>query len=193
MMSTTMETTYYQSGSVLITSTRAEMAGRTFVMSNITSVSLVEIPPTPGCIIALLLGLSAGVVLAVLGFVTILISGISTSTASLIFLGVFFALFAFLWLRSLKTEYAVNLMSASGENRVVQSTDRKRIEEIVSAVKQAIIDSDVQKVEAVVGNQVSKAGDGILQRLELLKDMFESGVITAQDYEVKKAEILSHL
>ena len=68
MVSTAIETTYYQSGSVLITSTGAEMAGRTFVMSNITSVSLVEVPPSPGCFILLLFGSLGGVILAVLGF-----------------------------------------------------------------------------------------------------------------------------
>lgn len=188
-MSTAPEKTYYQSTNVLITSTRVEMAGKTFVMSNITSVSLATIPPSSGCA-TLLLGM--GVIMLLIGLIGVMGGDFDSLVISVVGVAIL-GLPGLLWLRSLKTEYAVNLSSASGETRAMQSGDRKQIEEIVAAIKEAIIDSGVQKVEAVAGGQINKSGDDELQRLKSLKAMLDSGVISTQEYEAKKAEILSKM
>jgi hypothetical protein len=187
-MSTPYEKIYYQSQNVLITSTRAEMAGKTFVMSNITSVNLATISPSTGC----------ATLLFVLG-ASMLVGGIfefvrgNTDLIVISIVGLILSLLGYFWVKSLKTEYAVNLSSASGETRIMQSTNKKQIEDIVAAIKQAVIDSGIQKVEAVAGRQIAESGDDTLLKLKTLKSMLDTGVITTQEYETKKTEILSKM
>jgi hypothetical protein len=66
-----------------------------------------------------------------------------TNTAGRLFrilLGLAIALGCLFWRSRLKPPYAVNLSSASGESRALQSKDKEKVERIVAAIKQAIIE-----------------------------------------------------
>ncbi len=56
-----------------------------------------------------------------------------------------------------------------------------------------MISDSVQKVEAVSAGQIAKPSDDILQKLQTLKELLDSGIITLQEYETKKAELLSRM
>lgn len=177
------EKIYYQKDNVLVTSTRAEMAGKTLVMSNITSVSLAVIPPDGGCATLIMIG----------GGLLVLVSLMAlTSMWPIALIGVGIAILGY-WLMPKDTTYAVNLSSSSGESRALQSPDKAYIEEIISAIKQAIVDSDVQKVETVASSQSSRLTDDTFEKLKSLNDMFAAGLITQQEYDAKKAEMLSRI
>ena len=176
------EKVYYQSPDVLITSARAEMAGKTFVMSNITSVNMVSIAPNR--VFASLL-LFLGMPLLIMG------AGLNDSAA--LVLGIIALVLGFLWYRALKMQYAVNLSSASGETRVVQSTNGGQIWRIVSAIKQAIIDGNVGNAQATTTGQMMPSSDNYTQKLTSLKGLLDSGVLSQQEYEAKKTEILSRI
>jgi hypothetical protein len=126
-----LEKAYYRSGEVLITNTRAEIAGRTFAMANITAVSLVTINPSLGGPIALLV---IGGCFALLGIPTL--AGIG---GVFLVMGIAAIVAGCAWWSTLKRSYAVNLSSASGESRAMQSQNREEIEPIMAAITQAII------------------------------------------------------
>lgn len=126
------EREYYKAGNVLVTSTRAEMDGRIFAMANVSAVSMTSTKPSPGCALLLLIG---GILAALGGITQIQDNGPGTLIA-----GVVAAALGFFWWRSLKTVYSINLGSASGETKGMQSTKRGDIEDIVAAIKQAMID-----------------------------------------------------
>lgn len=130
------EKEYYRSGNVLVTNARAEMGGRTFAMANVTAVSMATITPqTKGCALQLLLG-GAGFALITL----IAIVAGRSNHISYIVIGLLMAGTGFVWRQSLKVTYAVNLGSASGESRAMESKNRAEIERIVAAIKRAIIE-----------------------------------------------------
>lgn len=126
------EREYYKSGNVLVTATRAEMGGRTFAMANVSAVSMSSTKPSPGCALLLLVG---GALIALGGLGSLRDGGVGALIGGLVMAGL-----GFLWWRSLKTVYSVNLGSASGEAKAMQSTNREDIEQIVAAIKQAMID-----------------------------------------------------
>jgi hypothetical protein len=110
---------------LLITNTRAEMGGRTFAMANITAVSMGTADPAPaGCPITLLI---VGAVSALIGIPTL------TSFGG-IFLAIGIAAFVggSVWWKERKPSYSVNISSASGESRAMQSQNREEIEAIVT-------------------------------------------------------------
>jgi len=182
-MSANDEKIYYQKGNVLVTSTRAEMAGKTLVMSNITSVSLAQISPDTGCATWVMLGGGLLILLSLMGF---------KEMWSLALIGAVIAVVGYLVMPK-ETTYAVNLSSSSGEIRVLQSPNKAYIEEIISAIKQAIIDSGVQKVETVASSQFSQPTDDTFGKLKSLNDMLAAGLISQQEYDTKKAEMLSRI
>jgi hypothetical protein len=130
-MSQQEEREYYRSNAILITSARAEIGERTFSMANVTAVSMGTIPANTGC----------AVVLLIVGGLTILggLAAIGSTVAPLI-LGILIAGAGWMWLKSLKPTFVVNLGSASGEARAYQSRNRDEVAEIVNAIKRAIID-----------------------------------------------------
>ncbi len=126
------EKEYYRAGNVLITNARAEMGGRTFAMANVTAVSMATAKPSPGCAFVLL---ALGALVGIAGLASIADGGIVALA-----IGVVIAAVGFAWLKSLKPAYSVNLGSASGESRAMQSQNREEIEQIVDAIKRAIVE-----------------------------------------------------
>ena len=135
------EQEYYRSGDVLVTNTRAEMDGRTFAMANITAVSMTPVPNRgAGCLVGL--AIVGGLFIMLMGFsVTNTTNNLFlTNKLFLILLG--FAIFVgcLFWQSRLKPTYVVNISSASGESKALQSKDKENIERIVAAITQTIIE-----------------------------------------------------
>ena len=190
-MNNVSEKVYYQSKDVLITSTRAEMSGKTFVMANITSVSLSKSSSNHGCVNPL-------------GFVLLAIAVVSHGNGSdgvsfitvLLFLGGLSLIvinLSRMFTSKPTYKYTVILNSASGETKAMESTDENSVQLVIDAIKQAIIDGKVQKVEDVTSDSEVSASHDVLQKLQALKNLLDSGLITTQEYDAKKVEILSKM
>src|SRR5262245_47100181 len=105
------EKEYYRNGNVLVTNTRAELGDRTFVMANVTAVSMTTRPANYGFAGVLLL---VGAIFILSGFVGIPANGLPALFIGLT-LGLILCSIGFVWFRSLKPTYSVHLGSASGE------------------------------------------------------------------------------
>lgn len=123
------EKEYYRSGNVLITNTRAELGGRTFAMANVTAVSMAT---TGSSTFGPAVLLAAAVLVGSMG--------LSRGGAQQLVVGAVMAALAIWWIRSLKPTYSVNLGSASGESKALQSQNKAEIEQVVAAIQQAIIE-----------------------------------------------------
>ena len=137
-MSAGQETIYLQDRNVLITNTRAIMAGHTFAMANVTSVSMTSNTASP---LPVLISLGVGAVGAMYGSIYAAVASLSlwplflgpVCCAALVILG---------WLL-LSSEtmitYAVRIGSSGGEANVLASKDQAYVQRIVDAMNEAII------------------------------------------------------
>ncbi len=116
------EKSYYAKGNISVTSTRVVLGGKTYALSNITSVALGKktgsiLPPfgliAVGAIIAAIVGGSFGNFIAIAAIVG-----------------------GFVWLVYViaKPYYVVKIGSASGETDVFHSKNQAEIQEIVNAI-----------------------------------------------------------
>lgn len=116
------ETTYFDSGDVVVTSARFIVPSQTYAIRNVTSVQFVIIPPSRfWAIVMVLLGLVAAIGMASFWPVVILII-----PAAIIML-------------LQQPMYAVLLSSASGESRALQSMSSEYVKSVVDALNQAIV------------------------------------------------------
>ena len=114
------EKNFYENGNVSVSNSRFIVDGQTYAMSNVTSVKtgVVKAKKYPGILITLvgLLTLSAnamvGGLMIVIGIVVFILA---------------------------KNKYSVVLSTSSGENQALTSNDKTYIEEIVSALNDAIV------------------------------------------------------
>ena len=114
------ETTLYQDGDILVTKQRAVLGGKTFAMSNITSVSMGVVPANTGIAWVLII---VGVLGALCSYGLTLI---------VVAIGVYMLINA-------KPTYIVRLGSAAGEVDGLASRNREHIQQIVNALNEAII------------------------------------------------------
>jgi Family of unknown function (DUF6232) len=102
-------------------------------MANVTAVSMgTRRNPRQGCASALL---AIGGVIAFAGLLAIDKGG-----GGWLVVGLVMFVATCVWWNTLKPVYTVDISSASGESRALQSYDREKIEPIVAAIKQAMID-----------------------------------------------------
>ena len=124
------ETTFYQnaSGTVNITNARAILDGKTYAMSNITSVNM-------------------GIISAnrALPIVILIVSGLAAIFSLLNNSAGAFVLFAavcgltYFYYRSLKDKFIVKLGSSSGESDGMSSTNKEEIQKICAALNESIV------------------------------------------------------
>jgi hypothetical protein len=124
------ETTYYNENGVLITNTRAVLAGTTYPLVNISSVGVGRhVPSGAPLLILVLLALTSG--LCALTSSDLLVPG-------LVGAGIF-ALLAFAGAQGNKPSYFVKIGSAGGEQRALMGRSQAEVEKIVAALNEAII------------------------------------------------------
>lgn len=200
IVSNQSESTYYDQDNVLVTSQRAEFAGKTFAMSNITSVSMSTTKKSNqmGCGGLIVM---VGIGLLPIVFSTVLLTdhegGFFSKLFGILLLlggGAWSITWIIQWLRdseSYTSYYAVNLTSASGESKAMESSNEQQITAIVEAIKQAIVERD-----ALVASTPRQGPDfqrGIPEKLRDLKGLLDAGIITLQEYDAKKADLLAQL
>ena len=129
-MATAAETTFYEKGLVKITNARVVLENRAYALANISSVTLGEKPANR----------KVGIIVAVIGLIIAACSGAAGDQ------GTFGIVFGVLMLGAgivvaaiAKPMYTVRIGSAGGEVDGLLSKDRGSIQEIVSAVNEAII------------------------------------------------------
>ena len=115
-----------------VTTARAILGGKTYAMSNITSVKMVK---ASAIAIFPILGLAIGVILMLGGFATIRDSG----RPLLFILGLAFVAGGILSLMRAEPTYHVRIGSPSGEADVMSSKDQATIQNIVDAMNNAIV------------------------------------------------------
>ena len=123
------EMTFYSDDrGVRITNTRAIIGATTYAMANITSVSMGVKPANriPGSVVA------------ILGFLILLITGLLGSSGGVIF-GVILLGIGILIAAIIKPTCIVRVGSASGEADAISSKDKKYIQTIVNAMNEAFI------------------------------------------------------
>ena len=125
------EIAYYQDSSIQITNSRAVIQGKTFVMANITSVSMNILPPNtrPGLLVG---------ALGALAWLLIIGSVIQSTTIAVVGT-VIIACVGFAIAASAKSTYAVKIEGASGDAEALISPSRDYIQKIVSAMNEAIV------------------------------------------------------
>lgn len=131
------EVFYLQNDDVTVTSTRILISGKTYALSNVTSVMLAVTPPNKD--FALVIGCAGtffGV--AVLGIALLL--SFDSGKIFGIFVVIVSLAIAFDEARKQKTKYFVRLGSASGESNALWAHDETYIRLIVDAINQAVIE-----------------------------------------------------
>jgi uncharacterized protein DUF6232 len=124
----TEETTYYDEGGIKITSARAVLGGKTYSMSNITSVSASA--KAPSLIVPLLLWLAGA-------FFVVMAVG-NGGWVNWVIAAVLIAFGIFIW-RVSPTMHTVRIGSASGEANAYSTNSKVMIDKIVAAINTAII------------------------------------------------------
>lgn len=119
------EKVYLKQGDVTVTNTRVVISGKTYAMTNITSVTMGKqsasiLPPfiaiTVGVIIAAIVGGTIGNLIAVASIIGGIVLFITR-----------------------KPNYVVRIGSASGEADALESQDQDNVQKIVNAVNEAIV------------------------------------------------------
>lgn len=117
---------------IKVTTARAILGGKTYSMSNITSVRMAK---ASAIAIVPVLGLAIGVMLMLGGFATIRDSG----RPLLFILGLAFVAGGILSLIRAEPTYHVRIGTPSGEADVMSSKDQATIQTIVDAMNKAIV------------------------------------------------------
>ena len=124
------KTFYTDEQGVRVTSTRLLVESTTFAMSNITSVSrTIQTPERRG-----------PVFIGAFGALFILVGGSQREAAGILVFGAILLGLAIFWWTRQKTTYGLRVASSSGELTPISSTSKDRIDKIVQAVNESIID-----------------------------------------------------
>ena len=123
------ETTYYKDEKVQITDIRAIFGSKTYSMSNVTSVSMYEMPAKR----------TTGIIIALVGLlISLCLFSISDSIGGGIF-GILILIVGICLIFGAKEKYVVKIGIASGEVDGLVSHDSNYVQKIVEAMNQAII------------------------------------------------------
>lgn len=125
----TTEISIYEKGNITITNQRAIFSGKTYAVSNITSVEAKTIQPS-SCLEAAAFTLGGSMLIFAL-------LNLSKNWQMLIVAAVIIAA-AVAMHRSSKPHYAVSLTTASGEVQAYTSFDQQHIQQIIQALNTAI-------------------------------------------------------
>ena len=124
------EITFYSDNKgVKITNTRAIFGNKTYIMTNLSSISIGETAPNylPGILVLLL------------GCICLFIGYIGIYKSQLIIAGFAFLIFGCVILYCTKGVYSVRITSNSGETDTLTNLDKMYIQNIVAAINEAII------------------------------------------------------
>jgi hypothetical protein len=126
------ERVIYRDNLVAVTTTRVIVGGATYALRNVTSVAMTYTPPQRALPLLML----------IIGLFFLALSWIfsekqQTPVFGYIFLGAWIA-GAILWMAMIKTQFHVNLSSASGEIHAITSKEKSYVECVVVSINEAI-------------------------------------------------------
>jgi hypothetical protein len=124
----------YFDNAVVVTTTRVIVGGTTYALRNITSVRMTYTPPR---VLGALLLLAFGVLLLLVGFVSIHTN--APAPIGVYLIGGAMVVGAILIMVTAKTSYHVKLSSTAGEVHALTSKNKAYIEKIVVSINDAIV------------------------------------------------------
>ncbi len=128
------ETVFLNGNGFLVTNTRFEVPGQTYVMGGVTSVKVTKTVPSKfGSILSIILGFSV-----IMSGILFTFSSVEIGLSCLCF-GLILLLLGVLSLWSKKTVYHLVLTTAAGEQKATSSTNAKFMESLRTALTNAII------------------------------------------------------
>ena len=129
------ETVFLNGNGFLVTNTRFEVPGQTYVMGGVTSVKVTKTVPSKfGSILLIILGFTVIILATVLSF-----SSTQPTYVGAILGGLILLLGGALSFWSKKTVFHLLLTTAAGEQRATSSTNAKFMESLRTALTNAII------------------------------------------------------
>ena len=131
------EIEFFNLDKVTVTSARFVVSDKTYVMSNVTSVSYShQKPSSDGAFMMIMVG-----AFFILLIIAAVVDGKMTGTAFLVMtlMGLFFLSMGINSYKNLKMKYSVVLQTSSGAVQALESTDQGYIQSVVEALNNAII------------------------------------------------------
>jgi len=127
------EKTLFEKTGVKVTTKRAIIGAKTYAMSDITSVNMKSKAPSP-----------VGFIMKMAGFPTLVCALVLWSSErgpayTLLVIFLLLVVVGYFIYRNARTRYAVIIGSSSGESNALQSDDEAFIENVVTAVNDAIV------------------------------------------------------
>lgn len=131
------EKVIYEQDAIKITTARAVFGEKTYAVSTISSVELVTVNPSAGLSNVLLGG---GILASIFGaFSLIPRDGRFHPNWTMLVIGILCIAAGYAWVRSLKPKYMLRFTSTAGAVEAYHSEDRNKIQPIVDAINEAII------------------------------------------------------
>lgn len=199
---------YLKENGVIVTKSLAVFGDKTFAISNITSVNTKSKVEDLGCIFPISKGAIILGVIIILYMLYDLYNPMSSSyygsTSKLYFMypilligtGIFFIVY-FNRVGTITEQHSIVFVSNAGENPVFSSPDLNFINRIRDAIIEAISDINEVKVKNINSKESSDViGDSVSSiavKLKGLKDALDSGLITQQEFDIKKADLLAKM
>lgn len=186
MSSETGEKIYLEEGVVKVTSSRVVLGEKNFVLRNISAVEVWsdgrgELAKKQSILIAV-----GGFIFLILSLISV--TGLSKGTAhpSIFLVPLFFFIFAYFCSKT-KNSYFVQISTSGTTNNTVKSSTRDFPEKAVKAINDALLDLDnSEKNNTPTSTQSSDSGS----ELKKFKQMLDDGLISQEDYDAKKKQIL---
>lgn len=130
------EITIYQDQTIHITNLRAVIDGKTYPIANITSVGTLQQNPNGILPMVLIFG---GIAALLISVPTLLNARTWDNNYPALTFGILMLIPGIAILRNSKPTYILQLATAAGEVKAMQSTDRDHIAKLTEALNQAII------------------------------------------------------
>lgn len=166
------EKVYLDEGVIKVTSSRVVLGEKNFVLRNIPSVSVFKDGMTG---MGITFGLGSGV-LALFSLAIDLFAGF-----------LIFAVIGVLCVIFIKTSHYVLIGEHHANNLFLKSSDEETPKRVVAAINEALVELDKNEHNSNVAStpQATSADD-----LTKFKKMLDDGLITQEDYDAKKKQIL---
>ena len=175
------EKVYLKGHNYEITSSKVVVESTTYALRNIAGTSIQE-QKQGGKIVGWTF-----IIIGILFFIKSFFSPISivSAIAPISFLFII----GFLFIKFFKDKWFVKISSGGIQSNILHNIEKKPVQDVVDAINQALLDLDSNKekskAQKVVGGSELSANE-----LTKLKGLLDEGVITQEDFDAKKKEIL---
>jgi len=179
------EKVYLDEGVIKVTSSRVVLGDKNFVLRNIPSVSV-------HCDQNGQFGIIFGVVCIGAGLFFLYLSSSVSIQSFFISAGLFFLIVGAILIFFLKTHYYVLIgeLNRTG-SLALKSPDEETPKRVVAAINEALVELDKNEHNANVASTAdSTPQDTSADDLTKFKKMLDDGLITQEDYDAKKKQIL---